>query len=153
MYRRVSYKSPSSVPARPKGMNRFDFEFACKRVIWLEPLLLCAISDLDINFHRAPAPPHCSTPVRQERGCFLTVCFRKFHHTSALLCMQLLAPSTRSFHFLFLSWKLCLVSAPLYLCPHICIPFLLGDPSLYVNKAIYTRLAAWPTKLHYHPLI
>jgi hypothetical protein len=90
-----------------------DFEFACKmRVIWLEPLL-----DLDINFDHSSAPviwllsycvlsdvpPHFSTPLHAI---------------------------TRSIHFLFLPWKLCLVSAPLSLSSHICIQFLLGDPSL-----------------------
>ena len=85
-------------------MTRFEFEFACKmRVIWLKPLLLCAVSGLDINFDRAPPTPHSSAPVRQERGCFLTVLPDVPPHFSTLL----LALSTRSIHFLFLPRKLC----------------------------------------------
>ena len=63
-------------------MIRFDFEFACK--IRAEPLLPCAVADLDINFdplYHTPAlpifsmiwllsycvlsdvPPHFSTPL------------------------------------------------------------------------------------------
>jgi hypothetical protein len=38
------YKSPSSVPAEPKGMTRYDFEFGCEmRLIW--PLSYCVQKD------------------------------------------------------------------------------------------------------------
>jgi hypothetical protein len=139
-------------------MTRFDFELACKmRVIWLEPLLLCAVSD-----HRAPAPPHSSAPVRQERDCFLTVRLLMFHHTSALRAfacnysLRLLAPSTSYFslgnsvandrndniraHALF---SFC-AALPMLSYLH----SISSWRSISLNKAIYTRSASWSTKLH-----
>jgi len=80
-------------------MTRFELEFACKmRVIWLEPLLLCAVSELDINFDRAPPP-------RPTGALLLPYCVLSdvTPHFSALV----LALSTHSIHFLFLPRKLC----------------------------------------------
>ena len=91
-------------------------------------------------------------------GCFLTTaCFlMKFHHTSALLFMQWLAPSTSCFslaisvtndrndniraHALFSFCAALLKLSYLY--------SIASWRSISLNKAIYTRSAPWPTKLH-----
>jgi hypothetical protein len=120
----------------------------CARYGW--SLSYCAVSELDINFDRAPPPPHSSAPVRQERGYFLTVLSDVPPHFSFARSVYSLHPLSISpsndrndnirAHSLFSFCAALLMLSYLH--------SVYSWRSIPLNKAIYTRSVPWPTKLH-----